>query len=70
MSLIHVFPYFFCFSIYADLVDQSGSFGSFGTSSKDQKKSKYFSDYKSESRSDRGEVNIFILLFYLFKNLE
>jgi len=42
-------------SIYADLVDQSGGFDSFGTSSKDQKKSKYFSDYKTESRSDRGD---------------
>eukprot|EP00111_Clytia_hemisphaerica_P003679 TCONS_00010526-protein len=42
-------------SIYADLVEQSSGFGSFGSSSsKDQKKSKYFSDYnKSDHRHDR-----------------
>lgn len=42
-------------SIYADLVDQSGGFGNFDSSSKDQKKSKYFNDYKADSRSSRDE---------------
>lgn len=48
--------FFFSLSIYADLVDQSGGFGNFDSSSKDQKKSKYFNDYKADSRSSRDEV--------------
>ena len=54
--------FLFLFSIYADLVEQSSGFGSFGSSSsKDQKKSKYFNDYKSDHRHDRDrdEVSAF-----------